>query len=125
MCGGDAMWTDEQFEELSKANDIGRFVAKSFSKIREFYAANGSENAVMNCDSLAMMCAVYTDFVSEKISCHAECITEEGQTYGQVIFYQKGFTYDVVSNDYDYNAELVRGVNGADYFRLYLDAISS
>lgn len=125
MCGGDAMWTGEQFEELSKANDIGRFVAKSFSKIREFYAANGSENAVMNCDSLAMMCVVYTDFVSERISCHAECITEEGQTYGQVIFYQKGFTYDVVSNDYDYNAELVRDVNGADYFRLYLDAISS
>ena len=34
MCSGDAEWTDEQFDTLSKANDTGKFVATSFGKLR-------------------------------------------------------------------------------------------
>ena len=122
MCGGEAMWTDSQFEELESANDIGEFVAKSFGKLREFYKSNGSED-VMNCDSLAMMCVLYPGFVTDTINTHASCITEEGETFSQVIYYKEGFTYDVVKNDFDYNVTLVSGVCGSDYFDLYLQAI--
>ena len=125
MCGGAAMWTDENFRELEKTNEIGRFVAASFAKIREFYAANGSAGAVMNCDPVAMMCVVQDDFIRQTLPCHGSCIIDRGETYGQVIFYQKGFTYDVVKNDFDYNVTLVSDVKKEDYFPLYLKAIRS
>ena len=124
MCGGAAMWTNEQFERLQKANDIGGFVAQSFGKIREFYASNGSADSVMNCDAVAMMCVIHPEFVNQTIQCHGNCMTDPGETFGQVIFYQEGFTYDALFDvDYDYNVTLTADVNQSDYFELYLAAI--
>ena len=108
MCGGEAMWTDNQFAQLEGLNDTGKFVAKSFGKIREFYKSNGSEN-VMNCEST--------------VNTHASCITESGETYSQVIYYKEGFTYDAVKNDFDYNVVLVTEADKAAYFNNYLEAI--
>ncbi len=122
MCDGAAQWTDAQIEQLEALNGTGSFVAKSFGKIREFYKANGSET-VMNCDSLAMMCALYPDFVKSTVNTHASCLTEEGEAYSQVIFYKEGFTYDVVKNDFAYNTVLVTEVNKDAYFNTYLEAI--
>ena len=56
------------------------------TKIREFYAANGSADSVMNCDALAMMCVVHPEFVNETLTCHGSCLTEEGESRAQVIF---------------------------------------
>ena len=123
MCGGDALWTDKNFERLEKENEIGSFVTKSFTKIREFYESNGSNGTVMNCDALAMTCALYPDFIKETVQCHASCITEKGETYAQVIYYREGFTYDAVSNDLPYNVTLVTKVDGSSYFERYLTAI--
>lgn len=63
------------------------------------------------------------DFVNKTIQCHGSCITAEGETYAQVIFYQEGFTYDAVTNNYDYNVTLVNNVDKADFFLLYLETI--
>lgn len=125
MCGGDAMWSDAQFDKLRDANNAGKFVSSSFSKFREFYQKNSSGGRVNNCDAMAMMCAVYDGFVTDTIKCHGSCITEKGETCGQVIFYQQGFTYDVVDNDFDYNVTLVSGVEKKDYFDLYRQTILS
>lgn len=124
MCGGDAMWTEDQFESLEKSGEIGEFVSTSFGKLKEFYADNGYGDSVMNCDSLAMMCALYPKFVNKSITCHGSCITDEGETFGQVVFYEKGFTYDAATNNFDYNVTLVNSVNGSDYYSLYQAAIS-
>ena len=123
MCDKEAQWTDEQFEQLSASGDTGRFVTDSFSKIREFYAQNGSEGSVMNCDSVAMTCAIFPDFVNETISCHGSCQTDPGEPYAQVIFYKEGFSYDVVNNEFDYNVTLVSDVDKEDYFKLYLERV--
>ena len=125
MCDGDSLWTNENFEELNRSNDIGRFVAASFHKLREFYAMNSSADAVMNCDSVAMMCALRPEFVKQSIETHASCITEPGETLAQVIFYKKGFIYDVVTNDFDYNVTLVTEVDGKNYFKYYMEAIQN
>ena len=122
MCGGEAMWTDSQFEELTALNKTGEFVAKSFGKIREFYKENGSED-VMNCDSLAVLCALYPGFVKNKISTHASCIDTAGETYAEVIFYKEGFTYDIAKNDFKYNVDLVTEVEKAEYFNIYKNAV--
>lgn len=123
MCSDEAEWTGEQFRQLDSANELGHFVSTSFTKVREFYAGN-SDAAAKNCDSLAMMCIVYDHFITDTVNCYGSCITDKGETYGQVIFYQEGFTYDVATNDYDHNVTLVSGVNKADYFDLYLSTIS-
>ena len=123
VCAGDAMWTSAQFEELAQINGIGSFVTDSFGKIREFYASNGSADATMNCDALAMLCVLDPDFVKSCIRTHGSCITAEGETYGQVIFYQEGFTYDVVANDFDHNVILVTDVTEESYFTDFTEAI--
>lgn len=125
VCDGEAQWTDAQLNELAKSNEVGKFVADSFGKLQEFYAANGSGGSIMNCDALAMMCALYPEFVNETITCHGSCITDEGETYAQVIYYKQGFTYDATSNDFDYNVTLVHDVDKADYFDLYEKAMAS
>ena len=123
VCDGEAQWTSKQFETLEKTNDIGAFVAKSFGKIREFYAANGSPDATMNCDSVAMTCLLRPDFVKDSVQTYASCVTEEGETYAQVIFYKEGFTYDLVDNDFNYNVTLITDVDKANYFKNYRDTI--
>ena len=123
MCDGAAMWTGAQFDELKETNDVGRFVSASFQKIRDFYAQNGSADATMNCDAVAMMCVLHPEFVKDSVQTHASCITTEGETLAQVIFYKEGFTYDVVSNDFNYNVTLVTDVDKGNYFNLYRDTI--
>lgn len=125
MCGDKAEWTDEEFEELSKSGARGKYVTKAFSKLREFYASNGSPDTVKNCDSLAMTCVIYPDFVTDTVQCHGSCLTKPGETLGQVIFYKKGFNYDVAvaKDNFDYNVTLISGVKKSDYFDLYLATI--
>ena len=123
MCGGSAMWTGEQFGELEKMNDVGAFITDSFGKIRDFYAGNGYDDSVMNCDPLAMMCVLYPDFINSSIQTHASCIADSGETYGQVIFYKEGFNYDVAENDYNYNVTLIDDVKKEEYFDRFKKAI--
>ena len=122
MCGDEAQWTDEQFIVLKAQSEVGSFVADSFGKIREFYKQNGSET-VMNCDSLAMMCVLEPEFIKGKINAHGSCITDEGETYAQVIIYKEGFTYDAAKNDFDYNVTLITDVDKSSYFSRYLAAV--
>jgi purine nucleosidase len=126
MCDGAAGWTSAQFQELAQAGGKGEFVSKSFKKIRDFYALNGSGESVMNCDTLATMCALYPDFVNDTMTCHGSCIVDEGEAYAQVIFYQKGFTYDMAKTDgFTYNVTLVTDVDAQDYFATFREAISA
>ena len=120
MCDEEAQWTNGQFDVLKAFGETGSFIADSFSKLREFYAANGSADSVMNCDSAAMMCAVDPDYVKETLACHGSCQTDPGECYGQVIFYKQGFTYDVARNDFDYNVTLVTEVDGEHYFDRFM-----
>lgn len=124
MCNGEAQWTDDRFEKLDALNETGSFVADSFGKIREFYKNNG-DASVMNCDSLAMMCALYPGFVKSTVNTHGSCITANDETYSQVIFYKEGFTYDMIKNEFKYTTELVTEVDKAAYFDNYLEAISA
>lgn len=124
MCRDDAMWSEEQFTELGKQGTVGKFVADSFGKLREFYAANG-ETATSDCDALAMMCVLDPSFVKSTEQCHGSCITDDkSEAYGEVIYYQEGFTYDAtLDRELDYNVKLVTGVDQAAYFANYLAAI--
>ena len=123
VCDRESKWSDDDFERLAAFGEIGLFVRDSFQEIRKFYEGNGSAGSVMNCDGTAMMCVVCPDFVTDSRQCHGSCITDPGETYGQVIFYQKGFQYDLTSGDFDYNVTLVSDVNRISCFMEYLSRI--
>ena len=123
MCGGEAQWTNAQFEALEACGEAGRFTADSFAKIREFYAGNGSVDSVMNCDVAAILCAVDPDYATRTVACYGSCQTDPGECYGQVVFYKQGFTYDAARNDFDYNVTLVAQVDGAHCFDRYMKRV--
>ncbi len=124
-CDGEAQWTAAQFNELKKAGEIGSFITDSFSTLREFYIQNFNEDLVMNCDPLTVMCLMYPDIIKETISASGSCITDEGETYGQVLFYINGFTYDVAKKDCLYNITLVSELDKKNYFNYYLKTIKN
>ena len=124
MCDGESMITGEQFDELANLNETGKFISTSFRKLRDFYVLNGSENSTMNCDSVAMMCVLHPRFITDQVKVHASCITEKGETYGEVIFYKEGFTYDVVENEFEYNVTLITGVKKDLFFEVFRKAIA-
>lgn len=125
VCLGDAEWTKEQLEELKESGKIGEFVGRSFMGLQEYFAKNGSPDAIDDCDAVAMMCALHSDFVTSTKRCYASCITEEGETYAEVIFYQEGFTYDRAGNEHESNVTLVTGVDGKNFFERYKAAVST
>ena len=123
MCDGEAMWTDEQIDKLEAFDDEGYFLAKALNKIRVFYENNGIDEVEV-CDPVVVLCATEEDFMKDNVKCHASCITDEGETYGQVIFYKEGFTYDLeVPEKLDYNVTLVTEVDKSGYFDRYMKGI--
>ena len=87
-------WTDEKkLAEMKEGSEAQRFIATATRKLLEFKKGNGI-SAVDLPDAVAMGCLVWPDFVEETTLCYGSCITEPGETYGMVIFYRDGFTYD-------------------------------
>ena len=125
MTDGDAQWTDAQFERLLESGKVGEYITDSFGTIRDFYRENGSADRTKNCDALAMMCCLDPTFTKSSVSAYGSCIIQEGESYGQVIFYREGFVYDVVKNDFDYNATLTMEVDSERYFDQYYYMINS
>ena len=87
-------WTDEaMLARMREGSEIQRFIETATRKLLEFKKGNGIP-AVDLPDAVAMGCLVWPDFVEETTQCYGSCITEPGETYGMVIFYREGFTYD-------------------------------
>ena len=87
-------WTDEAYlQQMQQGSPIQRFISTATRKLLEFKKGNGIA-AVDLPDAVAMACLVWPNFVEETTQCYGSCITTPGETYGMVIFYREGFTYD-------------------------------
>ena len=87
-------WTDEAYlQQMQQGSPIQRFISTATRKLLEFKKGNGIA-AVDLPDAVAMACLVWPDFVEETTQCYGSCITTPGESYGMVIFYREGFTYD-------------------------------
>ena len=124
VCLREALWTSKDFEELNKSGSIGEFVNKSFTVFREIVANDDTREHIDNCDSFAMMCALYPSIIKKSVMCHASCIADVGETYGQVIFYKEGEWYDAVREELNYNVRVVTDVDGINFFKNYLHKIN-
>ncbi len=85
--------SEEKLAEMMEGSEAQRFIAAATRKLLEFKKGNGIA-AVDLPDAVAMACICWPDFVEETTQCYGSCITEPGETYGMVIFYREGFTYD-------------------------------
>ncbi len=85
--------SEEKLAEMMEGSEAQRFIATATRKLLEFKKGNGIA-AVDLPDAVAMACICWPDFVEETTQCYGSCITEPGETYGMVIFYREGFTYD-------------------------------
>lgn len=116
--------TADQLDKLEELGGPCAFVGKSFRKLFDFYVRNGS-TTVSNYDAVAALAAFCPDFVQATATYHGEVIVEPGTTYGQVVFFRQGFTYDMPTDDYAYNVILVRSVDGASFFDRLTSVLTS
>jgi len=75
-------------------------------------------------DAVAMAAALWPDFVTGKVKCHCQCCYEASPTYGQVIFYQEGRTYEAVPAWQDWNAEVVTAVDEVLFTQRFMKIIA-
>lgn len=114
---------NKAFETLYNTNDLGKFVSKSYTKIREAYKNANDKFPAINCDVVAMMAALYPEFIKDTELCDASCIAEDGEAYAQVLFYRKNHVYDAVKKELDHHVTLVTELDEKNFFYNFLEKI--
>jgi len=76
-------------------------------------------------DAVAMAAALWPDFITRSVKCRALCCCENGPTYGQVIFYQEGRTYEAVPQGLECNAEVIATVDEPIFTERLLKMLSA
>ena len=74
-------------------------------------------------DAVALASAVWPDYVTSTVKCHCFCCTANNETYGQVIFYQKGRTYESMPVIDSYNAEVVTSVSERMFTKRFMSML--
>lgn len=113
------VFTDEIISDWKKGSECQKFLAESFKVFRDHYYVTNKNNYIIVCDPVAMYAAIFDNAVSDYIQCGGLCITDQGPTYGQVLFYVKGVTYDSTEYLYkgNYNMYVATGYNDENYFK--------
>ncbi len=106
MDDGPTWLGEEILAKMKKGSRIQKFIADATTSLLEFKKGNGIP-AVDLPDAVAMACVAWPDFVEETTLCYGSCITDPGETYGMVIFYRNGFTYDSMPETGDFNISVV------------------
>ena len=72
-----------------------------------------------------MATLAWDDLVQETAACHASCMIDRNETYGQVIFYRKDYAYDTMPTFDSYNVEVVTKIKSAEFISRYDKILSS
>ena len=105
---------EDRLAELKDGNEIEVFMAAAVSKLLEFKKGNGIQ-AIDLPDAIAMACLAWPDFVEETTLCYGSCITEPGETYGMLIYYKDGITYDSMPKIGKANISLVSKIKKDEF----------
>jgi purine nucleosidase len=123
MCRGDVEWGDKELDTINNSGKVGEFISKSYAKIIEAYKGANDSKITINCDVVATMVALYPEFIEESHMSYASCIDDEGETYGEVLFYLKDHFYDIAQKDFDYHVRLITKVDGKNFTPNFLKKI--
>ncbi len=113
----------ETLNAMKNSKSTEKFLAEACGKYLAFRRDLLHEPNVALFDAVAMAAALWDDFVLETETCHASCITAEGETHGQVIFYRQNITYDTMITFDNYNVEVVTKLKADDFVPRYRAAI--
>lgn len=126
LCLGDIQLDLTELDKIAHGNPAGRFLERAVSGLLRFNQTTRNSDMIDLPDAVAMACAVWPDFVVSSVDCHCTVCTEAGETYGQVIFYQKGRTYESMPK-FDacaYNVTLITAVKEPVFTERFLDLLT-
>lgn len=121
MCAGEIGLDKQELARLAQGNACGRFLEKATRQLLQFKLTTQGVHMVDLPDAVAIAAAVWPDYVKSSVKCYCTCCTVEGETYGQVIFYQKGRTYEAMPAVGDYSAEVITAVDEETFTRRFMD----
>ena len=124
LCEGDIGLDMDQLAHLEKGAAPGRFLNEATKVLLEFNRHTRGVSMVDLPDAVAMAAAIWPDFVTGKVKCHCQCCVDMGPTYGQVIFYQDGRTYEAVPMWQDANAEVITSVDEELFTSRFMEMVS-
>lgn len=96
-------------DTLASGNRMGRFMAKAFTKLDEYYRSVGMPLGVP--DALAVAALIWPDYVLETTPCYGVACVHDDFAYGQVILYREGAVYESMPPISTYNLEVVSGID--------------
>lgn len=111
LCAGDIGITKSELARMANGNAAGRFLEKATRGLLEFNIATRNLAVADLADAVAMAVALWDGFVIDKVNCRCKCCTEKNETYGQVIFYREGATYEAFSGEGNPTATVVTKVD--------------
>ena len=113
----------EILNAMKNSSPTQSFVARANEKYLNFCRDELHSSDAIFCDPVTMAVALWDDFTLETATCHASCLTEPNETYGQVIFYRKNHMYDTMVTFDSYPVEVVTKIKAAEFFPRYRAAI--
>ena len=125
LCEGDIGMDVDQRAELAAASGVGKFLSDATTVLLEFNRRTRGADMVDLPDAVAMAVALWPDdFVTGKVSCYCQCCFDSGPTYGQVIFYQDGRTYESMPEWRGANAEVITEVDEGIFTSRFMNLIA-
>jgi purine nucleosidase len=124
MCEGEIGLDENELAYLDNGGKTGHFLCEATKVLLDFNRQTRGVSMVDLPDAVAMAAALWPDFVKSKVKCYCRCCLESGPTYGQVIFYQDGRTYEAVPEWQEANAEVVAEVDEKIFTQRFMDIIT-
>ncbi len=113
LCLGPAALNKTDLDRLKSSGKCGKFVADCTSALVSYNIRNHGEAFADLPDAVAMGIALWDDLIIEEVPAYCYCCTHEEETYGQVIVYDKRYTYSVSKPIPEANSTVIKSINHA------------
>lgn len=123
MATPDTLFSEKTLDDMKKKSALNKFVAVGNGKFLDYSKQYLKLDSIYACDPLLMAAIVWDDFVLETEACHASCMTERNETYGQVIFYRKNYAYDSMPTFDNYNVEVITKIKSAEFVPRFIKTL--
>ena len=123
MATPDTFFSEKTLADMKKKSPLNKFVAVANEKFLDYSKQYLKQDSIYACDPLLMAAVVWSDFVLETETCHASCMTDRNETYGQVIFYRKNYSYDTMPTFDNYNVEVITKIKSAEFVSRFIKTL--
>jgi len=124
MCAGEIGVDVNELAYMAGQSEVGQFLKDATTVLLEFNRQTRAADMVDLPDAIAMAAALWSDFTVSKVRCSCHCCINDGPTYGQVIFYQQGRTYEAMPELKEANVEVISAVDEEIFTSRFMNIIS-